>query len=38
MENNRIATSRIATNPWTNKAKTRGEGLLNSIMNKYLND
>lgn len=25
-------------NPWTNKVKIRGEGLLNSIMNKYMND
>ena len=25
-------------NPWTNKVKIREEGLLNSIMNKYMND
>ena len=24
-------------NPWTNKTKIRGEGMLNSIMDKYLN-
>jgi hypothetical protein len=28
----------ININPWTNKIKIRGEGLLNSIMDKYLND
>lgn len=25
-------------NPWTNKAKQRGEGLLNSIIDKYTNN
>ena len=24
-------------NPWTNKTKIRGEGMLNGIMDKYLN-
>lgn len=32
------ATNTNNVNPWTNKVKIRGEGLLNSIMNKYLND
>jgi hypothetical protein len=27
-----------AINPWTNKYRQRGEGLLNSIITKYLND
>jgi hypothetical protein len=27
-----------AINPWTNKYKQRGEGLLNSIISKHLND
>jgi hypothetical protein len=38
MENARTTNSRIAVNPWNNKVKSRGEGLLNGIMNKYFSD
>jgi hypothetical protein len=38
MENVRAGSSRIAVNPWNNKAKSRGDGLLNEIMNKYISD
>lgn len=38
MQNTRIGTSRVTANPWTNKVKVRGEGMLNEIMNKYLGD
>lgn len=32
------ATIGPTINPWTNKPKIRGEGMLNDIINKHLNN